>query len=673
MKNFKRFLLLLTVLTAAVLLFAGCGEVLESSVTVMVAEGEGYTVVGENPRKVPAGESVSFQLELADGWMLINPDGTISETGTITVDRVLYPDTIVPDVRDWVHYCTFQLKDPTVRGTMTSTTAPGEVISGTVITVTAQPYEGYTFVGWTGENKKVIVSKEAEYTFTLEKDTILYPSYLSAAQAEAKANTALLVYNANGGICTLDNQEDGLYYEEVDVSQFKLPNCMGGLGQFVRDGYHLVEYNTKPDGTGDPYSLGSKIILDTGLVKKDTEILYCIWKKETDASAFTYTEKNGELTITGYKGDHKEVVIPTHIGGKPVTKLAAGAFTKSSFTLLSLPDTLITVENGALNGCANLTTIYFPDSVINITDKAIQNCPNWQHFYLNAVTPPRYGPGMLTKTEALITTQDRNRVVVLSGSSSLHSIDSIQLMEALDNQYYVVNHGTNAGCSAAVYLEVFKNFMHEGDILVQAPEYSNEQLGSMAVPWKTYRECEMFYNIFRYLDARDYTFFAGYAEHQKTRQPMKATSYNIHNRSYNEHGDITSTGKRDELNSPNYTSNFNISYNTSILTDVRAAALNKRYDALREVGVTVYISFAPHNYNGLTKQAREPAHKTAFTQHVAKMLNSPVISDLNDYTLEGQYFWDSDWHTNNIGRTMRTEQLGKDLRAQLVKDGIFTK
>ena len=32
------------------------------------------------------------------------------------------------------------------------------------------------------------------------------------------------------------------------------------------------------------------------LVKKDSEILYCIWKKETDASAFTYTEKNGELT-----------------------------------------------------------------------------------------------------------------------------------------------------------------------------------------------------------------------------------------------------------------------------------------------------------------------------------------------------------------------------------------
>jgi len=671
MKIFKRFLLLLTVLTAAALLLAGCGEVLESSVTVMVAEGEGYTVVGENPRKVPAGESVSFQLELADGWMLITPDGTISETGTITVDRVLYPDTIVPDVRDWVHYCTFQLKDPTVRGVMTSTTAPGEVISGTVITVTAQPYEGYTFAGWTGENKKVIVSKEAEYTFTLEKDTILYPSYLSAAQAEARANTALLVYNANGGICTLDNQEDGIYYEEVDVSQFKLPNCMGGLGQFKRDGYHLVEYNTKPDGTGDPYSLGSKIILDTGLVKKDTEILYCIWKKETDASAFTYTEKNGELTITGYKGDHTEVVIPTHIGGKPVTKLAAGAFTKSRFTLLSLPDTLITVEDGALNGCANLTTIYFPDSVINITDKAIQNCPNWQHFYLNAVTPPRYGPGMLTKTEAVVTTQDRNRVVVLSGSSSLHGLDSEILSAALDDQYYVVNHGTNAGCTAAVYLDWFQHYMHEGDILVQAPEHSNEQLGSVAVSWKTYRELEMFYNVFRYLDAREYTFFAGYQEHQKTRQPMGATKYNIHRRSYTEHGDIISSGKRLELNSPNYHGGSTFGYSTKTLNATFVKALNDRHDALRAKGVTVYMSFAPHNYNALAKPVHDPAYKEAYTQFFRDNFTSPVISYLGDYTLKGEFMYDSDWHPNDEGRRMRSEQLGKDLRAQMVKDGFL--
>ncbi len=59
MKQLLR-ILVLTVIVSALLLLSGCSETLVSHVAVMVTEGEGYTVAGENPRSVQPGESVSF-------------------------------------------------------------------------------------------------------------------------------------------------------------------------------------------------------------------------------------------------------------------------------------------------------------------------------------------------------------------------------------------------------------------------------------------------------------------------------------------------------------------------------------------------------------------------------------------------------------------------------------
>lgn len=653
------------------ILFSGCAETITAPVSVMVAEGEGYRVLGENPQRVLPGETVHFELELEDGWSLVGEDGRICEDAVITAEHVLYPVTIVPDVREHVRYYQLQFCDPMLLGTISSTAAPGAVIEGSRVQVSATPKEGYRFVGWTGEDKKDVRSTDSTYTFTIDSDTVLYARYESESDVES-VPTALLVYHANGGVCTLSDAENGIYYEDIAVDQYKLPNCMADLGQFVREGYHLVEYNTQPDGSGDGYSLGSRIILDTGLTHEDSAVLYCIWKKETEASAFQWKEENGEITITGYTGTHEELIIPAYIEGKPVTKINKNAFCDCSFETFSIPTTMRTIQARAFADCTKMVTMYFPDTVENVNDNSFWHCSeSWKHFYLNAAMAPRYTPEMVTKVEAIITTQDQNRLVVLSGSSSLHGLDSEQLSEALDDRYYVVNHGTNAGVTATVYMEMYQYFLHEGDVFVQAPEYSNEQLGSTAVSWKTYRELESFYNVFRYLDASRYTFFNGFQEHQKTRLPMAATSYNTRNRTLTEHGDLISGEARKKLNSPNYTSNFNISYAIGVPNKAFADALNTCHDALRAAGCTVYVSFAPHNYNGLTAQARTLSTREAYTRYMRSMLDSPVISNLSDFTLAGEYIYDSDWHPNDEGRRIRTEQLAKDIRAQLVKDGIF--
>ena len=178
-----------------------------------------------------------------------------------------------------------------------------------------------------------------------------------------KAGYAMLVYHANGGICTEKNTEAGILFDQSDVTDYLLPNCRGDLGTFVRPGYHLVEYNTMPDGSGQGYSLGSKIIVNTGVTKKDHEILYCIWLKETDASLFTYEFTEDGVTITDYHGEEQTLVIPAYIDGKPVTVIEKDACRGGTFTTLSLPKTLVRVAARAFANCSNLQTVYFPDSI----------------------------------------------------------------------------------------------------------------------------------------------------------------------------------------------------------------------------------------------------------------------------------------------------------------------
>lgn len=61
-----------------------------------------------------------------------------------------------------------------------------------------------------------------------------------------------------------------------------------------------------------------------------------------------YTVADGSVTITGYNGRESEVTVPSKIAGVPVNTIAAGAFSNAStVTKVNLPDTIMTIEEGA--------------------------------------------------------------------------------------------------------------------------------------------------------------------------------------------------------------------------------------------------------------------------------------------------------------------------------------
>lgn len=63
---------------------------------------------------------------------------------------------------------------------------------------------------------------------------------------------------------------------------------------------------------------------------------------------FEYEVSEQSVTITGYFGNDTEVTVPAAIAGNPVNTIAKGAFVNTTVKTLNLPDTIMTIEAGAI-------------------------------------------------------------------------------------------------------------------------------------------------------------------------------------------------------------------------------------------------------------------------------------------------------------------------------------
>lgn len=81
---------------------------------------------------------------------------------------------------------------------------------------------------------------------------------------------------------------------------------------------------------------------------------------ETAPTDLTYTISDGAVTVTGYVGSGVKLSIPATIAGSPVTAIADGAFADSALEVVLLPDSLLSLGEGILEGCASLYALHTP-------------------------------------------------------------------------------------------------------------------------------------------------------------------------------------------------------------------------------------------------------------------------------------------------------------------------
>ncbi|GEM_PF-2655919 len=725
-----RVLLLILALFVVLTAFAAC-EKNDGKFSCTLTVGEGAHVNGESAVRVESGESAVFSVSLdahyvvaADSLNLKNATFDAAKM-TVTVSGIT-EDTEVVFNPTWVDYDTTVEVNVIVSSSTSSVSAPvGTAYHlGDLLTVTDSNKNG-DFAGWAFNGESTVVSTENPYVFTLTDKIVTKMGDATVLKIQAKTQTVgVCYYDPNGGtIATNTVNYAGNQYLSVKkdgdklkttLSSSYLSKCRTGTalwndGTFTRDGYILKEYNTKADGTGDAYSPGSKVYQLSADGSPFT--LYCIWEAY-DTSAFSTESVTLNISansqrkiyrtgvkITDYHGTAQTVAVPDFIGGEPVIAIGEGAFTnETEMKTLLLPRTVGKIEDGAFVGCQNLETFYYPNGVYDVSDDIFEN-GDYSHLKTLVVytsVGPIYtnndGQGVFAlKLSRVLATQADDRIIIVGGSSVYRGLSTEYLQDLLDGAYTVVNFGTTRTTHCLMYVEALAHYLHEGDMIVYAPENSTYLMGDTTLYWKTLRDMEGMNNIFRYVDIGKYDgVFDAFAEYCGKIYGTAPKSFEciVDNSQINEYGDCCASSQQRYVKDSAYTDAFLVTVNEYYrnsgeggwsdsgyqrdYTDTRYWSKFNEGDLKNEVnrvihtvtdnGIPVYFGFCPIDESAMLTANKKIASLEIYDRIFSTDYDfTGLVGSSVDYVYAHEYFDDNAFHTNNYGRTLRTYQLYRDL------------
>ncbi|MBR5140544.1 MAG: leucine-rich repeat protein [Clostridia bacterium] len=702
---------------------------------VMVALTNGFSVKGENPVNVAKGENAVFEIEIAPthAFVSVSAGSFDPVTGILTVENVTRRMTVDFTVerlaeeeigQEYVYLFSGTSKDSS------SVSSYNKVSAGTTVSVRAGDMTK-SFVGWSfGKSADAggeIVSTERDYSFRIEESIAssgavrIFANYSEANTfyydlMGGSVNTSSSNMQSGGAYYTASRTDDGRVKITLLDKYFSYAGCASLFwddGSFTKDGYILKEYNTRSDGSGEGYSLGSKYfpVAESG----GAAVLYCIWEKCDDASLFGYEDYTyakpssvkyadswyeSGVIITSVPSSAEKIVVPERIGAKPVIAIASGAFSDCSVQTLILPKTIKRIEDGAFVRCTSLKTIYLPDSVYSISDAVFDAATyaSFNNLILNATMAPRYADAQYgafaVKLCRVLSAGDQRMIIFVAGSSTYQGLGTEYLEALLDGEYRVVNYGTTRTRPGYLYMEALAHYTDESDIVIFAPENSAFMLGDSLIDARMLLDLEGVNNLYRYIDFSKYHgYFTALGGFNADRYAKKATRYEdiCNDKWSNKYGDYLNSRRESFVNESSYIDAYILTFNeriksidegqwstpnqeawTSLDREDYLYIINSAIDKVKATGAKVYFAFAPADANAIVDEARSADKLDEYDALIGEVYNlDGLLGSAKDYVYDHKYFYDCAYHVNDYGRTYRTYMLYLDLAEKLGYD--FTK
>jgi hypothetical protein len=294
-------------------------------------------------------------------------------------------------------------------------------------------------------------------------------------------------------------------------------------------------------------------------------------------------------------------------------------------------------------------------------------------FSIILVLPPQsnsYNISIIDKHKRL-TEYESSRIILAGGSNLAFGIDSKAIQDII--RIPVINMGIHAGFGLARILDDLTPFLRSDDILVIVPEYEFFSSG-----WNGDANAfDLISSTRQYRIIRHPPFYTLpsnwnniYIEKKITNLiPRKPNPLAYSRYGFNEYGDYIK--HLIQKNQP-----------LEVAQSGKPMEINRKYleqfflliDTFTDRGITILISY-PGYMDVLFSSSFDAIHEldTAFRSYNG----ITVISSPDDYAFSREYFYDTVYHLNAIGRELRTQQLIDDLKQYLEADleasGILNK
>lgn len=274
--------------------------------------------------------------------------------------------------------------------------------------------------------------------------------------------------------------------------------------------------------------------------------------------------------------------------------------------------------------------------------------------------------------------QNEPKIVIIAGSSAAYGLDS-ELMER-ELGYKVVNFGLYGNLGTKLMIDLSRDALGEGDIVVLATEISEWTLSLGFSPKTTAEAFDGRFDMARHLRGDDRSSIIGglwsfsanklYYTLRGTR-PENAAMYQ---KSYfNKYGDSEFPRQYNIMNGYNNPIKFSCFFDESYTAENGFSAFIdyvNEYTAFAEKhGAQVYYSFPPMDELSVALGA-EDSEIDKFYTRLCLALDCRVISNIHDYILDDGYFYDSEFHLNDSGVVVRTVQLIDDIKRELGRDDV---
>ncbi len=262
---------------------------------------------------------------------------------------------------------------------------------------------------------------------------------------------------------------------------------------------------------------------------------------------------------------------------------------------------------------------------------------------------------------------DEPKIVLVGGSNLPFGIDSAMIEREIGME--VVNFGLYAALGTKTNMDLSKANINECDIVILVPELNQQTYSTYIDGEIMLQALDSKRNMIWDIPANDWLVMANsYPEYLKDKKEFSSTEKpdpdNVYARSsFNEYGDIDYPRPYNVM-ADMYDSSSMINIDKNIISSGFVEYVNDYVSYAERRDAKVFLSFPPVNESAIAEECT-PEGRLEFYDHARQSFDAEVISNVEDYIMHEDYFYDSNYHLNDSGVVARTAMLIGDIKREL--------